>query len=415
MIDGEQTAVLYNRNIMVPFPYLMEILRVGFQSENMVMLGSFVSDPANEKLLIYTDKYLEKFQSGLPDFFQFTTAVSQVWVSGVVTANYSRNYVVSQTGSYKIKLLIHIPNTLDLVEFKVVYNQEDLYVSTSNIISQELILNVQSADDIGDLQFLMTLKKYTNNSSDGIADISAFNSFNFEFSNGQLNIFPNNFSLAEIMPNMTFGTFLNKVKNWLNLEITFNKNTVVINYIEPNFMNGPFKTESHLEIEKPHRKFNQDKLYKLTTSNDSFYISKEGIVNGSDGYRDEDITKIDMNLDIMSIEEFEGVFTAVKKESGAEFKLFLYDGLQNNLPVAVAGVFDREFSLQEIYGKYWKRWLQFRLSSETYKDKFPAHILESFDINTGRFKYNKKHLFKKIRKRRILEEYWELEIESETL
>jgi hypothetical protein len=260
----------------------------------------------------------------------------------------------------------------------------------------------------------MTLKRYTNNSSESIEDISAYNSFNFEFSNGQLNIFPNNFSLSEIMPDMSFGAFLNKVKNWLNLEVTFHKKTVVINYIEPKFLNGPFKKESHLEVKKPHRKFNQDKLYKLITSNDSFYISKEGIVSDSDGYRGEDITKIDMGLDFMSIEEFEGVFTVSKEESGADFKLFLYNGLQNDLPVAASEVFDRDFSLQEIYLKFWKKWLQFRMSSETYKDKFRVHILEKFDISKGRYKYNKKHLYKKITKKLVSQEQWEVEIESDT-
>lgn len=413
-IDGQLTAVVYNRNLMVPFPYLMEILKVGFASENMVMLGSFVSDQVNEKIMVFTEKYLEKFQSSLPDFFQFTTT-TEIWNAGIISADFTRNYVISLTGSYRIKILINIPVQIQVDEFKVLYNFEEIYSSDSNVINHELTLNVESIDDLGTLQFSLDLRMASSNSSNSIGDISAFNSFNFQFSDGELNIFPNNFSLAEIMPDMTFGSFLNKIKNWLNLEVLYHKNTVIINYIESKFLHTKFKNRSHLELEEPSRKFNQHKLYKLMTGNGSLIISKNGIENDSLGYREEDIIKIDIGLELMPVEGFQDIFTAVKKDSGESFKLFLYDGLQNDLPVTVSSVFDRNYLIEEVHARFWKKWLLFRLNSELYKDKFPLHISEPMNISDGRYKYNKKHIIKKIKKRRKSEEEWEVEVESETL
>lgn len=409
--NGETVA--YNRNIMVPFPYLMEILKVGFDSENMIMRGSFVTDRVNEKLLVYTDKYLEKFYSGLPEGFQFTTA-NEVWQNGVVSADYYRAYSISQTGSYNVHLFLNIPSDIRVSEYKVEHNNEIIYTSSSNSINKNLIVNIENSDDLGSLKFYLKLRKHTFNPSNGIGNIKDFNKVEFSFSDGQLNIFPNSFSLAEIMPDMTFGSFLNKIKNWLNLEITFDKNIATLNYIETKFLEVDFKDETSFEIEKPKRTFNQNKLYKLSTGNDIIYISSDGIVNSTDGYRDEDVIKIDMGLHIMNIEGLDTLFTA-KKSGTEQLQLFLYDGLQNDLPVTVQYVFSRNYSLSEIYSRYWVKWLQFRLNSELFKDKFPIHILEKFNINSGRFKYNKKHIYKKLRKRRILENYWETEMESESL
>jgi hypothetical protein len=409
--NGETVA--YNRNIIVPFPYLMEILKVGFASENMIMNGSFVSDRVNEKILIYTDKYLEKFYSGLPEGFQFTTA-NEVWQNGVVSADYYRYYTISQIGSYSVQLFLNIPNSVNVLEFKVEHNTEIIYTSTSNSIDKKLIVNIESTDDLGSLKFYLKLRKHTSNPSNGIGNIKDFNNFSFSFSDGQLNIFPNSFSLSEIMPEMTFGTFLNKLKNWLNLEITFDKNVVSINYIETKFLEVDFKNETDFEIEKPKRTFNQNKLYKISTGNDVMYVSSEGVVNSKDGYREEDIIKIDMGLQILNIEAIDTLFTA-KRKGTEQMQLFLYDGLKNDLPVAVSNVFSRNYSLEEVYNRYWTRWIYFRLNSEIFKDKFPVHILDKFNITSGRFKYNKKHIYKKLRKRRVLENYWEMEIESESL
>ncbi|CAL2105476.1 conserved hypothetical protein [Tenacibaculum sp. 190524A02b] len=409
--DGK--IIAYNQNIMVPFPYLMEILRVGFASENMIMAGSFVSDKVNEKLLIYTDKYLEKFDSGLPDDFHFSTT-NEVWKDDVVTANFADVYRLSETGSYKVKLFLNIPSSIDVLDFIVELNEKELYKSNAQSINKSLTINIENSEDIGVIRFKLNLRKFTTNPNEAIGDIRKFNKFDFSFSDGQLNVFPKTFSLSEIMPDITFGAFLNKIKNWLNLEITFENNVVNINYIETKFLESPFKNETPFETTEPKRTFNQNKIYKLSTGNDELFISHEGVISTSDGYRDEDIVKIPTGIRKLEVEALDSLFTVKKKES-EDLGVFLYDGLKNDLPVAVDSVFERAYTLNEVYNRYWLKWINFRLNSILIKDKFPVHVLEEFNINTGRFKYNQKHIYKKIQKHRISETHWEVEIESETL
>ncbi|RSC96071.1 hypothetical protein [Tenacibaculum singaporense] len=411
-VEGE--IVAFNKNVMTPFPYLMGILKAGFDSVNMVMQGSFVSDKVNEKILLFTDKHLEKFYSGLPDGFQFTTT-GEVWENGVVTADFVKYYAISQQGSYKVQLYLNIPPELKVIEYTVKHNTNVVFASKSNTINEAIIINVKSDEDLGNFIFTLKLRKFTSNPSDGIGNIENYNNVDFSFSDGQLNIFPTSFSLSEVMPDMTFGKFLNKIKNWLNLEITFDNNLVSLNYIEDKFLDVEFKDERHLEIPKPYRTFNQNKLYKLVTSNTNLTIGNSGVVTTTEGFREEDITTIDMGLEVMPVQAKDAVFTAYKNEDTNDFKLFLYDGLQSGLPVAVESVADRNYSLNEVYNRYWKNWLFFRLNSETYKDKFKVHFLEQFNKSMGRMKYNKKHLYKKIKKRRVDENEWEYEIESETL
>ncbi|MBS9773792.1 MAG: hypothetical protein KGV59_01365 [Tenacibaculum sp.] len=410
--DGKPLAK--NRNVLTPFPYLLGVLKTGFESAGMVMQGSFVSDTANNKLLMYTDKFLEKFSSELPPFFQFKNT-SELWNLGFVIADYSEYFSLNKIGSYKMKIFFRFPVDISVFEFVIKQNDKVLYSSTENRIKKSLIINVKNDEDKGRLYLSLKLRKSTDNPSNGIGNIERFNRIDFSVIDGQLNEFPNSFTLAEIMPKMTFGKLLNKVKNWLNLEVTFNKNVVTMNYIESKFLDISFRDESRFELENPKRFFNQNKLYKLITSNESFWVGKNGVQSNIQGFRDEDITKIDMELEIMPIRAKNEIFTAFKDNDTNDFKLFLYDGLQNGLPVSVPKVANRTYLLNEIYERFWKKWLHFRLNSETYKDKFPVSVVEPFSIGDGRFKYGKKHLYKKIRKRRLSEEYWEVEIESETL
>ncbi|WP_233898364.1 hypothetical protein [Tenacibaculum piscium] len=414
VIEGEN--VIKNRNLIVPMPYLMEVLKVGFASDNTIMNGSFVSDTVNNKILIYTDKILEKFYSGIPDTFKFTT-VSELWNNNYISANHFETYSVTEKGTYSINILMSLPDDIQVLEFKVVYGGQIIYTSKLNNFNKKLIINSEDVDGSKSVQFHLSLQKYSTDGSVAIGDISAYNNISFNLTDGELNTFPNNFSLSELMPDITFGAFLNKVINWFNLEVTFDKNVVNINYIEQKFLGTNLKDERHLEPVNVSRVFNQNKLYELTDKTKALYISSSGLEADSTNYKKEDITSIDVGFKKMRRTSLNGVFTATKTKEEDGFSFVLFDGLQNGMPVTVDEIDGRNFSLEENYKRNWRKWLQFRLNSETYKDKFPAHSLEQFNVGDGRFKYNKKHLYKSIKKQRMFfpKNYWMLDVESETM
>ncbi len=408
--DGEE--VVYNRNVITPYPYLIEILKVGFQYARLSYAGDFFSDPNNSKLIWDTGKFLEQMFSPLPPSFRFERASLNTQVGNNVVSTFKKTINVRTIGSYTIKIYLNLPNHIKVNSFKIKMKGKTIYTNTIGRLDKFISLNVEETQDYGVLELEMSLIRY--NVSDSIEDISAYNNFTFLANDGKLNVFPDSFSIADVLPNMTFSTFLNKLKNWFNLDISFQHDTVTIDYVEQKFVETSFRDESHLEAKKYIKKSNQNKAYILKDSRGTIYVTKKGIVSDISTYKAENVFTIDTGVDIMKIEKKNSVFTARRRE-GSDFRILLYDGLKNRLPVAVSAINGFDFSIENVWQRFWKKWLRFRVTSETIKDKFRCDVYENLTTERGRYKYNKTHLVKKISKRRIKENTWEVRIESETL
>jgi hypothetical protein len=408
VLSAEGTVL--NRNVLTPFPYIMEILKVGFSSAGKEIVGGFVHRKENSHLLLDTKKHLERFSTSTENNFVFVSHTDQYLIGNTLISEFEKVISITAIGTYNVKVSVNLPKDTIVKTFKILQDSVVLFESTSNSIQQELAINKEVAAGTIVVTFVLELE----GNYDTIED---FNNFSFEKSEGKLNIFKNEFSLAEVMPDITFGAFLEKLKNWLNLKIDLYTNFVAINYVEEFFDVLTFNDERAFEIQHPKREFNKIKRYKITTSNpySEIFVGKMGLASSIDDIREEDIRTIETGISIYPIEEREGIFTAVRN-TDANFGIFLYKGIDaNGYPVVASAVEGFSFSLQELYPKYWKKWLYFRLNSETYTDKFTAHSLEEFSTLVGRFKYSKKHIIKKITKSRVSEEQYLYEIESETL
>ncbi|WP_167571925.1 hypothetical protein [Aquimarina algiphila] len=296
--------------------------------------------------------------------------------------------------------------------FKIVMKGKTIYTNTIGRLDKLISLNIEEITDYGLLELQMSLVRF--NVTDSIEDISPYHNFTFWANDGRLNVFPDSFSIADVLPDMTFSAFLNKLKNWLNLDIDFKHDTVTIDYVEEKFVETSFRDESHLEADRYIKKSNQNKAYELKDSKETIYITKDGVVSNISEYKSENVNTIDTGVDVMKIEKKNSLFTARRRE-GSDFRILLYDGLKNGLPVTVSAINEIDFSIENVYERLWKNWLRFRVTSETIKDKFSCDIYENLTTELGRYKYNKTQLVKKISKRRVKENRWEVSIESETL
>lgn len=398
-----------NKNIMMAFPYLMEVLKVGFNSAGLEMTGDFTSTKRNQNILITPTTHLESFSTTTYDNYQFSQTTDEYILNESLVYEYKKQHSIQLIGTYNLNIVLNLPKSINMVSFTIEKDSETIYIGDSNSIEETITVNNEDATTTKTLTVTLIIEPTEE-------DISNYNNFEFEKSEGKLNIFKDTFSLSELMPDITFGTLLTKVKNWQNLKIDINTNYVVMDYIEKNFENINYIDESEYEIKTPKRKFNQSKVYKLQYSEDNYLlISKDGRINSTDGFLEENINEINADLEILNIEERDSIFSAVNN-TDADFSLLLYNGTNsNNLPVAVDNIDGFTFNLQDIYYEYWEKWLNFRLLSETYTDEFNAHALDNFDINNGSFKYNKKHIKKTITRKRVSEEQWEYTIETETI
>lgn len=399
-----------NRNIVSPFVYILEILKVGFASENRAITGSFVNRKENAHLLLDTKEHLERFSSDTSEDIQFNQHTDQFLDDNVLISEFKHQNVITSVGSYNIEVSINLPSNIKVRSFQILKDTTVIFESSKNGIQENIKVNKEEALGSFNLFYVLQLEGDVNN----IAD---YNIITFEKTEGKLNIFKNIFSLSEVMPDMTFAGFLELLKNWLNIKFEIRNNYVVIDYVEELFSTLDFTDETHLEVLTPKREFNQNKHYKLYYSNPykEVIVNKNGLALSTDEVNEKNLIEIDTKVSVYPIEEREGIFTSVRNND-ANFGILLYNGLDDNGNAVVASAVDGiSFSLTEVYNRYWKKWLYFRLNSESYTDKFTAHALEHFSTLVGRFKYNKKHIIKKITKQRVTEEDFLYEIESETL
>ena len=289
MLNSKDKNKPINRNHLTPFPYLMAILRVAFEEDNMILSGDFVNDLRNQKMIWYTEKFIEKY-------------------------------------------------------------------------------------------------------------------------NGKVNVFQNDFSLSETLPEMDFSTFLRSIKNFFNLDISITENFVNINYINRKLKSGYFVNHSVFENEKPLIEFNNGKVFCLSQGKNQIYVSSNGVVEKPE----QNIYKIKMDVEFLKSRIFQRGTTAYNSID-VPIKLILYDGVQNSKPATITHVEGMSYSLMEVYEEFWMEWLKFRTRSEKYKDKFISEGHDFIRTAFGLFKYNKKHLIKKIKKKRIGLNLWEFAIESETI
>lgn len=416
LTNYEQTVddeiIYYNKNVLAPMPYLMEMLRVGYAEESLTMKGSFVDDSFNHKIVHIPDTYLEKFSVLQYEIYSFATNTYKYLSNNKVVSEYSKTHSLTSIGSYNLKIGLHLNEMLaDDFDLQIKHGSALIYEAKSSRapidIEEQLTINRSSASDATELKIILKLNEQTES-------IEAFNLFEFEFQEGKLNVFPNTFALADFMPDCTFKQLVDCVANLFNLDVDIIDNIVYLNYIETSMKDIVFVNHQEFEVENPIRKINTSKAYKLKYANNTeIIIDKTGVIFNND-VDAEDLTTIDLPVIPLEIIENEDKITGKFTADAATLKLCLYNGLVNEEPLAVETINNRSLALTNIYENCWKNWLKFRCNSEVYEDTYFAHVDAVLNITKGISKYKKKHIIKEISKTSINKDYNKVKIISET-
>lgn len=411
-IEGVNKAV--NKNVMCPMPYLLEVLKVGFASEGLEMRGDFVNNPLNKKLVLIPKQFFQQYSVSQFSDYSFSTFSFQETIDGNTVNVYKRIHTPTDVGSFSLKMRINMSNAIAKY-FHLTVKQHGivLYEAVSKnkavIINETLDINIVNTTVFHNIEVELKLS-YQEGS------ISKYNNFKYEYKEGQLNIFPTTYSLADFLPNIKFRELVNRVKNWQNLRIDKTDNAVYINYLETITDDLIYKDKSHLEVPKPKRSTSKN-LFILKyegKEQSEILVDKTGQIYDKTDFVASETEELFFNVNPLLIRENEGVVTGVYPEEDSDIMLTFYDGLIGNEPLAVDNINNVKLDVQHIYSNFWVSWLKFRANSETYKDSFTLPVTEDLNLKQGVFKYNKKHLIKSINKKRISEKFWEVDVESET-
>lgn len=411
--DGE--PVTYNRNVMAPAVYLMEILRLGFATEGLELRGTFAEDELMKKLVILPNSFFEFFvDPSQRRFWQFEFPDAQETVNNKTINVYEFNVTPTAEGTYVIGYKLDFPlGIANDFEFVITYGSTTLFsVNVKNQVlnlDDELVLNLVDTNSFEEVKVSLRISEQTNT-------IASLNSFSFNRKGGTVNEYPEEYSLSSFVPDMKFRTYFNIVKKWLNLEVTYYENSVYINYLDDAIQKLIFEDHSHLEIKKKRRKLNSNNLFKLSyPDGKEVLVAKTGQVYSDTDFTDNEIEKIDFEVLPIPVAENESIVTGVfPEETEARLIIGIYDGLLDNQPVLRDNINGVGIGLQNIYDRLHKVFLSFRANAEFFKETYYSSAYQPFNLKNGIFKYNAKHLVKMVRKRRISEDRWKVEQESES-
>jgi hypothetical protein len=410
-IDGETVAV--NRNVMAPMPYLLEILKVAFKTEGLELRGEIVDSDFFKKLLLVPKNFMEKYAVTEYLNYSFSTYSFQESYFPAPLNVYQQVHTPQNQGAYSLKMQIDLNSALAQVFIlEVTQNGETIYnVETQNqqvSINETLQITVDATTVLEDI--IVTLKLIQQPNS-----IAQYNNFTFEYTETQLNIFPEIYSLKDFMPDLSFRKFFNRIKTWANLDVIYTENAVYLNFLENTLQKFLFKDRSHLEEPRPERTFNSNNLFKLSyPDGDQIMVNKDGQTFDDSDVVSDEITEVDFELQPLKVEENFGKLTATYPEDDEDIMLLIYDGTTNGQNLAKNHINNRTMSLQDVYKWQHEKWLQFRANSETVKDTFLMHYTEAINLREGEYKYNTKRLIVAIKKQRITNEWYEVELTAET-
>ncbi|MBT0607663.1 hypothetical protein [Aequorivita echinoideorum] len=414
--SGEENVYI-NRNVMVPFPYLLEILKFGYKTAGLKAVGEIFQDETLKKAVYMPEKFLEKLDGSQYLQFAFTSRTRMETASNIMYNVYERSFVPENDGTYNLAFTINLDPTLAKYFRLEILRENALsgtlttlerYYSTENRVQldEKLDIEVTPANEQDPILVRLTLL-YTNRS------ISDFNNFEFSFSDGQLNVFPTSFSLRDFMPDMTFGEYVNKLKNWLNLEIVPQETAVMINFLQKNILNRAKRSHRHLEV-IPKKQTNSNRFYKLNYANDErVFYTKDGQIYSDLDDEGSDIVIIDMGVQPAIVESNKGVTTAVMPENTSDLDFCIYGGVSGGRPVCKFED-SKKLNLQNVFKKWWEDWLRVRVRGYSYKENFECSPHEIFMIDEISVKYNQFHIMKKLNRKYISEDIMKVDVESET-
>jgi hypothetical protein len=432
-IEVESEPVYENRNVLSPCVYLLEILSFGFKQEGKKIRGNVVQDARLKNLLYIPKNYIEKFSSSVFSNFQFdfpdsTSSITidylgglnaGIFVETINTGIYIRSFTPDNIGNYTLKFNLNLdPATAKYFDLGVYRehpisgNKTYLYSSKSNnnrvSISEDLEIEVDITTQFHPIRIEMKLA-YTS------ASIAPMNSFEYSFRQGRLNELIGPYSLSEFMPDMTFGEYVNRLKNWLNLDIKFIDEYVYIDFVQDIIGSLTNLDHRHLEMYQPIKRGNNNRVFRLEYSDGSVAITDRTGQIFSDIEKDRaDIIEIKMEVEMAVVERNYDFTTAIYPEDD-KMVFALYPGLTGGQNRCLDKIDDFTGKVDNVNALYWSKWLSIRTNNFTFIERYTAHQSEVIQTRSRLAKYNQILLPKTIRKKRRYDEYWEIEQESETI
>jgi hypothetical protein len=459
----EVEEITYNRNIIQPLPYLLHVLKVGFEEQGFTIGGTFVSNPLVKKMLLYSDlEYYKSYVfesidlSILPeqdelvtDQEEYTYTNYQPWYS--LWRKYVKTVAVPHKGKYRIVGDIIIGRAFGIsnqpqTKCEIYYNGNlvfsETYLPTTyntvyNVMHRTVHVNLELdindaslTDEISivvsttDRNFLYYEEMLPDAGIYGktVSDCSIEPIFLYDESGEIITsiLNENKVDLPRAVPDMTFGDLITCLKNWFNLDFVPDNNIININFVEDNINHSNAFDLRDFEVPKPKIAFQKGMSFVLQfqeVESEEYkflpvYHSHNSIAN--EGFlKDDKTNEITINALPLPLVFRKDVLTAHGFVQDSSKPMFvIYSGLVNGLNLTQNST---ELLLPNIHSLYWQKWFDFRIRATAYTWTFKAFYEQLIGLKKKAFAYGSYLLIKNVNKTEISPDEFEIEIEAESL
>lgn len=428
--------IQYNRNVMIPQPYIMHVLKTAIEDAGYNFKGDFKDNPEFKKAVFseiseyYTTINIQSQELLLTQ----DEALETTPVGWQTYGYYHKTITLNDLGRYKIagNLSIHKGYGFAYIELRFpdgsTYWFSPSWGGRGNY-TRQVDLNFNYYSGAGEVEiYALTYSDFyfeeVRYNELTIADLTISLLSKYD-GNGNLEptlITPSVIKLNECVPKMTFGELLDYLKTHKNIDVDIIDKDFYINSVNTQLQEAPVFDLTEFEVKEPLRRSAQADSYvlqfkEISSEEYSFsrlFISNKGLQTDT-FITDEKTIEIVINGIPLPLKNKDNITTADHfLEDKTIPKILLYDGSVATINVAED---NSKLLLPYVYTTDYADWLELRIFSRETSWSFITtdEKIRDLYIKNHVYAYTNKHIIKNINKDLLRSGLWSIEIEIKRL
>lgn len=447
------------RNIMQPLPYVMYVLKAGFEYLGFKIKGDILSDGDLNKMLLFRDA--EYFVKLSKETINLSISVDQYLSKGTVNnlshSVYFKQYVIGKKGKYALNGNF----TNVLLGAAGFFNSRLTEISISILLSQNGTLTTLYSFDRGVQTYYPPGAPYnvlTSNvdidleleleegavisinkrevSRDGASSVTpdypetvSLNLYPIRYKNPDgtpiisvLDV--NAVSLSRTVPDVSLLELFNAIRKWKNYSVDISGTEISLYSISSKLDRSTALDLSDYEVQDPLRTFSEQRSFELMFADgdsnssypyDKLYITEDGISTNTYTKASEASSINIEALPLPVINRALGSSAFALDDDTGKIRVVFYRAVPEGgkpLTYENAGML-----IPAVYNNFYKGWLQFRVNSVAFEwsIRLPGYLARDLVSQSLVYAYGQYHVVKQLEKARQNLQYYDITVQSESL
>jgi len=426
-----------NQNVLQPVPYVLYLLKVGFEDAGYTLAGDILQDPLLKKTTLFN---LSKYYTSANNTNQQVLQINQDDFQedlGNNTGLYQETLTFTEPGRYLVSgnLYIRDPNPLDTLIMAARFFVDDVLLQSYFWANIEKLFFVDFTFEILPGQTPATFKFISPQAMtlpvDGvietslpILDISVSQLVRYAADGSAIPtlLAPNIIDLTKCVADITFGELFNFFNLAKGYEVTIEGSTIFANKIKDKIGKDPVTSLENSLVKEPRIEINKTKSFELKYSQQdtedynfpSLLITGQG-VESSPYIVPKDVSSISLIAVPLPLKTVGSITTAHSfLDDDNKMQLVIYNGLVGGINITASA---HLYSVVNLYEIDLKPLYDFRLNGNTYKWNFKSSDLDVLKLSPTQtvFAYGQTHVIKKLTQKNETKDVVNTEIETQSI